>query len=156
MSNETKPTDTLSIPQLVKEYTRMCHAVIAADEMHTNDQAEKASLRAQLEHVEGQRDAALLDHQNACDVGRRLEARLRGAEDSHRRAEEENDKLRSALLAAAALLDRWRGFDFDCPDEEYDDDSDTYDEDGTALAKLYEDTSTFRASPPFGEPGIVT
>jgi hypothetical protein len=52
-------------------------------------------------------------------------------------------ELKQSLSTARGLLCEWVNFDFDCPHEEYDEENDCYDEDGTALCKLHEDTSSF-------------
>lgn len=52
-------------------------------------------------------------------------------------------ELKQSLTAARSLLSEWVNFDFDCPHEEYDEENDCYEEDGTALSKLYEDTTSF-------------
>jgi len=52
-------------------------------------------------------------------------------------------ELKQSLATARGLLCEWVNFDFDCPHEEYDEENDCYDEDGTALSKLYEDTRSF-------------
>jgi hypothetical protein len=63
-------------------------------------------------------------------------------------ARAEVTELRAQLAKARALLHRWIQFDFDCPEEEYDSESDCYEQDGAAEEKLREDTATLLAANP--------
>jgi len=58
-------------------------------------------------------------------------------------AEKEINELRSRLLKANQIIRRWCNFDFDCPEEEYDEDSDCFGQEGAALDKLYDDTAAY-------------
>ncbi len=59
----------------------------------------------------------------------------------------DRDAAHKRADAAHELLREWFQFDFDCPEEEYDAEEDCFEEDGSALAKLYSETAALlRAS----------